>query len=421
MPNIQDILARVTRDELIDIVSELVAIPSFKGEETPLALHVAAWCKARGYDVELDEVEPGRMQVIATLKGTGGGRSLMFNGHLDINSLTRGWERDPWTCWVEGDRLYGHGAQNMKGGLGTFMVAAEAVRRSGVPLAGDLVLAFVVGETQGGEGMHHLMERGFRTDMAVITEPFGADNIATIHSGIMHFAIHVIGRSGHLSQRENTVHAVNKMALVLQRLEHMSFTAAPYPPLPALPRLNVGSILGGRGEHYLSEPPYVPDMCTIVVDVHFVPGQSVESVLADVQRELDAIKAEDPDFVSSIEMPPPAFIKGRRRLVMEPVDVAQGADIVQSLANSYKIITGKPPAQIGAILPASYSACDTAWLCKAGISAVNYGPTAAFAAAGPEGAYVVISEMETVAKVLVLTAVDVCNSTQPSGSAQALG
>jgi acetylornithine deacetylase len=412
MLNTQEITERVTREELIQIVSELVAIPSFKGEETPLALHVAAWCESRGYSVEMDEVEAGRMQVIATLKGTGDGRSLMFNGHLDINSLTRGWERDPWTCWVEGDRLYGHGAQNMKGGLATFMVAAEAIRRSGVPLAGDLVLAFVVGETQGGEGMHHLMNRGFRTDMAVITEPFGADNIATIHSGIMHFAIHVTGRSGHLSQRENTVHAVNKMALVLQRLEHMTFTAEPYPPLPALPRLNVGSIIGGRGEHYLSEPPYVPDMCTIVVDVHFVPGQTVESVLADVQRELDLIKAEDDDFVSSIQMPPPDFIKGRRRLVMEPVDVAVDADIVQSLAGSYETVTGKPPSQIGAILPASYSACDTAWLCKAGISAVNYGPTAAFAAAGPEGAYVIVSEMETVAKVLALTAVDICNSSR---------
>lgn len=408
MADSQAVLNWVTRDELIQTVSELVAIPSFKGEETPLAHHVAAWCEARGYAVELDEVEPGRLQVIATLKGTGGGRSLMFNGHLDINSLTRGWERDPWTCWVEGDRLYGHGAQNMKGGLGAFMVAAEAVRRSGAVLAGDLVLAFVVGETQGGEGMHHLMNRGFRTDMAVITEPFGADNIATIHSGIMHFAIHVMGRSGHLSQRENTVHAVNKMAKVLQRLEHMSFSAEPYPPLPALPRLNVGSIIGGRGEHYLSEPPYVPDLCTIVVDVHFVPGQTVHSVLADVQRELDAIQAEDADFVSSIEMPPPAFIKGRRRLVMEPVDVSPDAAIVRSLASSYTQVCGKPPAQIGAILPASYSACDTAWLCKAGVSAVNYGPTAAFAAAGPEGAYVVISEMETVAKVLALTALDVC-------------
>ncbi|MCB4769985.1 M20/M25/M40 family metallo-hydrolase [Ancylobacter sp. Lp-2] len=401
-------LALVTRDDLVRLTGELVAIPSFKGEETPLAHHVAEWCGNRGYEVELDEVEPGRLQVVATLKGSGGGKSLMFNGHLDTNSLTRGWQRDPFASWVDGDKVYGHGAQNMKGGLATFMVAAEAVRRSGATLAGDLVLAFVVGETQGGEGMNHLMNRGFRTDMAVITEPFGADNIATIHSGIMHFAIHVIGRSGHLSQLEGTVHAVNKMAKVLAALDAMTFDCEPYPPLPALPRLNVGSIIGGRGETYRSEPPYIPDMCTIVVDVHFVPTQTVDDVLRDVRAVLDGLKADDPDLEYRIEMPVPDSIEGRRRLVMEPVDLPVDAPIVQALARSYEALEGHPPKQIGAILPTAYSACDTSWLCKAGIPAVNYGPIAAFAAGGPEGAYVLLSEMEKVAKVLTLTALDVC-------------
>jgi hypothetical protein len=126
----------VTPDELIRLASDLVAIPSFKGEETPVGMFIADWCERRGYAVEIDEVEPGRKQVIATLKGSGGGRSLMLNGHTDINSLTRGWDRNPWSAWVDGDKLYGHGVQNMKGGLATIMVAADAVRRSGAPLAG---------------------------------------------------------------------------------------------------------------------------------------------------------------------------------------------------------------------------------------------------------------------------------------------
>ncbi|HVR54332.1 MAG TPA: M20/M25/M40 family metallo-hydrolase, partial [Pseudorhodoferax sp.] len=347
--------------------------------------------------------------VIATLKGSGGGRSLMLNGHLDINSLTMGWDRDPFTCWVDGDKLHGHGVQNMKGGLASLMVAAEAVRQSATPLRGDLVLAFVVGETQGGEGMHHLMKRGFRTDMAIIAEPFGADNICTVHSGIIHFAIHVRGRSAHISRYEDAVHAIHKMGKVLQRLEKMSFSARPYPALPALPRMNVGSIIGGRGAEYRSEPPYVPDLCTVVVDVHFVPGQSSEDVLADVQRALDRLQEEDPELQVEIEVPPPAFIQGRRRLVMEPVEVSPDAAVVQSIARSYQALTGRPPQQIGAVLPTSYSACDTSWLCRAGVEAVNYGPLAAFGAAGPQGAYVQISEMEKVAKVLALTAIDICS------------
>jgi acetylornithine deacetylase/succinyl-diaminopimelate desuccinylase-like protein len=198
------------------------------------------------------------------------------------------------------------------------------------------------------------------------------------------------------------------MAEVLRRLDRMTFSCAPYPALPALPRLNVGSIVGGRGPDYLSEPPYVPDHCTIVVDVHFVPGQKVDDVIADVAAVLDEIKHDDPSFNYGIEMPPPAWIKGRRRLVMDPVDVPVDAEVVRVIADSYQKVSGRQIDRIGAVLPTSYSACDTSWLCKAGIPSVNYGPLTEFASSGPEGACVVISEMETVAKVMARAALQVC-------------
>ena len=199
------VLAHVDPRELIDLAGALIRIPSFKTEETPVARFLADFFSTRGYDVELQEIEPGRFQTIATLRGTGGGASLMLNGHTDINALTRRWRRDPWTPSLEGDRLYGHGVQNMKGGLASIVMAAEAVRRSGVRLAGDLVVACVAGETQGGEGTHYLMERGFRTDAAVVAEPFGADHLVTVHSGIVHLAIHTYGITGHIGRLEGTV------------------------------------------------------------------------------------------------------------------------------------------------------------------------------------------------------------------------
>ncbi|MFI5013250.1 MAG: M20 family metallopeptidase [Hyphomicrobiales bacterium] len=409
-PSAQSSLDLIDRQDLIEIGSELVKFPSFKGDETPLARFLAEWFGARGYGVELDEVEPGRFQTIATLKGSGGGKSLMLNGHLDINSLSRGWNRDPWTAWVQGDRLHGHGIQNMKGGLASLVVAAEAIRKSGADLAGDLVLALVVGETQGGEGMHRLMQRGFRTDMAVITEPFGSGNIATVHGGIVHFAIHAIGKTGHMSRLDGTAHAIHKMMKVIEALGTVRFTYEPRSDLPDLPRLNVGSIIGGRGENYiLYDAPYIPDLCTIIVDVHFVPGQSVETILGDVRRHLDPLRLADPQFSYEIEIPPPEYFKGRRRLVMPPMDVPVDSEIVRAVARSYEAVTGRPPRKIGAILPTSYSACDTSWLWEAGIPCVNYGPAATYDAAGPEETYVTISEMEECAKILVLTALDVCN------------
>ncbi len=111
------VLAQVDQQQIIELASALIRIPSFKTEETPLALFLADFFRERGYLVDLQEIEPGRLQTIATLKGTGGGASLMLNGHIDINSLTMRWQRDPWSPSVEGDRLYGHGVQNMKGGI----------------------------------------------------------------------------------------------------------------------------------------------------------------------------------------------------------------------------------------------------------------------------------------------------------------
>src|SRR5947209_17937129 len=259
------VLGHVDRQELIDLAGALIRIPSFKTEETQAALFVEKFFRSRDYAVDLQEIEPGRFQTIATLRGTGGGASLMLNGHTDINALTMRWRRDPWTPSLEGDRLYGHGVQNMKGGLASIIMTAEAIRRSGVRLAGDLVVACVAGETQGGEGTHYLMERGLRTDAAVVAEPFGADNLVTVHSGIVHMAVHAYGVTGHIGRLEGTVNAVRTMTAVIEALSRVQFRHTPRPDLPAFPRLNVGGIIGGRGRGYvLVGAPYGPDPRTVL-------------------------------------------------------------------------------------------------------------------------------------------------------------
>lgn len=406
----QQILAHVDQAAMVELASALIRIPSFKTEETPVARFLADFFHPRGYQVDLQEIEPGRFQTIATLKGIGGGMSLMLNGHIDINALTLRWKRDPWTPSVEGNRLYGHGIQNMKGGLTSIIMAAEAVRRSGLSLKGDLVVACVAGETQGGEGTHALMQSGLRTDMAVVAEPFGADHLVTVHAGIAHMAIHTYGITGHIGRLEGTVNAVQKMTSVINALQHVEFRYTPRADLPAFPRLNVGSIIGGRGKDYvLVEPPYIPDLCTIIVDVHFVPGMTVDGIVADIRRVLDPIAAKDPELRYGIEIPPPEFFTGRRRLVMDPLDVPVDSDIVQTVAHHYQAVTGQPPKAIGAVLPYSYTANDTCHLWKAGIPCLLYGPGVIRGNADEDDSCVLISDMVKVTKVLALTALDVCN------------
>jgi acetylornithine deacetylase len=403
------VVAEVSRDALIDLASRLVRIPSFCPDETPVARFLHGYFRERGYAVQLQEVEPGRSQTIATWRGTGGGRSLMLNGHLDVNSLARGWTRDPFDPWIDGDRLYGHGVQNMKGGVATMIEAVEALRRAGHRPRGDIVLACVVGETQGGEGSRYLAEHGPRADMAVLPEPYGLGHLVTIHGGIVHLAIHTYGVTGHISRIEQTVSAVLKMARVIQALESVRFTFEPHPALPTLPRLNVGSVIGGRGERYvLVEPPYVPDLCTVIVDVHFVPGQTVESIVADIRRTLEPLRAADSELRYEIEIPPPAYFEGSRRLVMQPVDVPVDSDVVRTVARHHEAVTGTAPAVVGALLPMSYSAGDASWLWGvARIPSVYYGPGGGFLEAGPGGSYALIGEMVACAKVLALTALDV--------------
>ncbi len=410
-PTQAKVIDQVDEKEIVGLASELIKIPSFKPEETPVATFLADFFGEKGYKVELQEVEPGRFQTIATLEGTGGGPSLMLNGHTDINSLTRRWRRDPWNPVVEGDRLYGHGVQNMKGGLASIIMAAEAVRTSGVRLRGDLVVACVLGETQGGEGTNFLMASGLRTDMAVVAEPFGASNLVTVHSGIVHMAIHTYGVTGHVRQLEGTVNAVVKMTAIINALQQVEFTCQPREDLPDLPKLNVGSVIGGLGEDYiLVEPPYIPDMCTIIVDVHFLPGQTVDGIVADIRRVLDPLLAEDPELSYEIEIPPPDFFKGRRRLVMDPLDVPQDAEIVQAVARSHEDVTGQTPQAIGTVLPYSYTANDTCHLWNAGIPCLLYGPSVIRGSGDEDDSCVIISEMVQCTKVIALTALDVCQA-----------
>ena len=235
---IQNIIDSVDREEMLNLAQDLIRIPSFKTEESDVARFLGDYLGERGYEVQLQEVEPGRFQTVAILRGTGGGKSLMLNGHIDIDPLAMGWKRDPWTPSIEGDLIYGGGIRNMKAGVSSLVTAAEAIRTSGVSLNGDLVIACVVGELQGGVGTTYLCQNGPLTDMAVVPEPFGADNILTVHAGVVEMAVHVLGNSRHISRKEEAVDAIAKMCKAVPAIDGVEFTYTPREDLPGLPRIN---------------------------------------------------------------------------------------------------------------------------------------------------------------------------------------
>ena len=171
--------------EPVELTQELIQIPSFLWQESDIGHWIADWMESRGFEVDLQEVplKDGGVthQAIGTLGGDGTGKSLMLCGHTDTSDWNGDvfrpdeWTHDPFDGDIEDGKLYGLGALNMKAGVASMMMAAEWVRRSGVALKGDLIVACVVAETGGGVGALHLIESGLRPDYCIVTEAGNLD------------------------------------------------------------------------------------------------------------------------------------------------------------------------------------------------------------------------------------------------------
>jgi len=401
------ILQHVKEEEILSLAKDLIRIPSFTTEETEVAKFLAKFMEENGLEVELQEVNPGRYQTLGRIPGSGGGKTLMLNGHIDIDPIPMGWPSpSPWDPWVEDGRLYGGGIFNMKSGVTAMTAAVVAVKRAGIPLRGDLMVSAVVGELQAGVGAIHLLDAGIKPDMAIVTEPFGAHNIVTKHAGAMEMAIHTYGRTRHLSLREEGIDAIKQMMKVIDALDKMKFTHEPDPELPGLPRLNIGSVIGGHGKELeLRGPYYISDYCRAFVDVRFCRGMSPESVTQDIDRELGRLAKEDSDFKYEIEYPPdPKY--GIATVWMHPLDVPKDSQVIQTVSKCYQKVTGREPALIGPPEPAyrGYHGNDTAHFWQRGIPCCLYGPSGDW----ETWRWAYVDEMTLCTQVLALAAVDIC-------------
>ena len=411
MTDADAVLEQICVDEVIELAKDLIRIPSFTTEETPVARFLARFMEEQGLEAELQEVEDGRFQVIGRLRGAGDGVRLLYDGHIDIDPIARGWKRNPFRPSIEDGRLYGHGIYNMKSGVTAMVMAAVALKRAGVPMRGDLIIAAVVGELQGGVGTVHLLEQGLGIDFAVVPEPHGVDNLMTTHCGVLQFAVTTHGRSEHTTRKEEGVDAIASMAKAVRALNRLRFTCEPRADLPGLPRMNIGSILGGRGPSYeLRGANNVADHCSVLIDVRFLPGQPPDAVFADFRRVLDGLAAADPKFRYAIEFPAPRRFR-LAPFVMPACDAPRDSAVVLSVAANHARVTGRAPKQIGVVLPMSYAGNDTGHLWARGIPCVLYGPWGGYVPS-PESAdgYVTIDELMTCTRTLALTALDLCET-----------
>jgi len=370
------ILASLDPDRVIALTQAMVRVPSFCKEERNVAAWVADTMRAMGFDeVWQKEVAPGRPNVFGRLRGSGEAPSILFNGHMDHNMVCDGWTRDPFCGDVEGGWVYGLGTANMKAGDAAMLAAVEAVKRSGVQPRGDVTIAFVVGELEGGLGTRAALADGLRADMFILAEPTEL-GIVTMHAGVVQVRLIVHGEMRHYTTRTGRkIHAIEKALRIAQALGPsyetlpsegwMRFT--PKPDYEGLPRLNLGVIRGGMTPAVLTwRSSLVPDYCEMIYDLRIVPGQSPESVLIDLRRLLDHLRAEDPDLRVDAELV-------KEHIYFPPFEVPQDSPIVTTMATAHRDVFGRP-AEVGALAPTKYAGADSAHMHAAGIPGVMYGP-----------------------------------------------
>ena len=349
---------RIPRGDAVALARELVKtdsrnpslVPGAPGEAEcarMLCDVLAEW----GLDARLQDSDPpsGRPNVVAIARGRGTGRTLLFNGPIDVVGV-EGMTHPPFEAGVSRGRIYGRGSSDMKGGVAA--MCAAAARAAGA-LDGDLIITAVVDEEWKSLGTRGVLDAGIRADAAIVTEPTGLA-IMPAHKGFVWLEIDVHGRAAHGSRWDIGIDAIRHAGLLLAELDRVDSMDLPRRTHPLLgrPSLHAATIEGGIG---LST---YPDRCVLQIERRTIPGESD----ADVRREVDdacaRTRSSRPDFSAAVTM----------SFSQPPSDVATDAPIVTALARELGQ-RGLP------VKPAGMSAwTDAALLNAAGIPAICFGP-----------------------------------------------
>jgi acetylornithine deacetylase len=339
--------------ELVRVDSRNPSLAAGAPGEREVARVLAELLEAWGLRVEVREAAPGRPNVIARAGepgAGGGGRSLMFNGHLDVVGI-EGMSHPPFEALERGGRLYGRGAADMKGGVAA--MCAAAARAASVGVTGELVLAAVVDEEYASAGTAALLQSGARADAAIVTEPTRLA-IAPAHRGFVWITVVVNGRAAHGSRYDIGVDAIRHAGLLLAELDALDADAlrARVHPLLGHPSLHASLIEGGSGMSVY------PDRCTLRLERRTLPGESAEDALEDVRSACARVAGRRPGFSAEVALD----------LARSPSDVPVDAPIVSALASVIES-SGEPARTEG-----MSAWTDAALLNEVGIPAICYGP-----------------------------------------------
>jgi len=398
-----DIARSVDEQASLDTLAEMVRHKSYS--ETPgervLAEHMVEIMLGLGMEAYLMPVEGERVNAIGIWRGTGGGKSILFNGHLDTNPVTEGWTVDPWGGLVDEKFIYGIGVSNMKAGDASYLCAVRTLIENGMRLKGDVILTFVIGELQGGVGTLAAVNAGLRADYFVNSEP--SDLMAvTMHAEAFTFVIELQGITRHLSKREHAVDAIRAACDLIPELTDLTFSDAPTEEHRSINRVHVGTIRGALGREFHEwRPPQVADFARLTGSGRYGPGQTEENALADIRKVLEGVMVRWPGLQATVHTQ-----KSAGRPIMPAFQVARDSRIVTSINAAYLAIRGEPQPT-GAITPTGYYGTDAGHLYKhAGMEGVVCGPGGRYNTMPDER--VDIPDYLDMIRIYILTICDIC-------------
>ncbi|OIP83941.1 MAG: succinyl-diaminopimelate desuccinylase [Rhodobacterales bacterium CG2_30_65_12] len=366
------ILAEVaaSRAALVALTQDLVRIPTLNPpgrNYRELVEWLGARMQAHGWQVELiratgaigDSDTWPRWNMVARFEGARPGDCVHFNGHHDVVEVGHGWTRDPFAAEIEGGRIYGRGTCDMKGGIATAIIAAEAFIAANPDFAGTIEVSATADEESGGYGgVAYLAEQGYfspeRVQHVIIPEPLNKDRICLGHRGVWWAEIETRGRIAHGSMPFLGDSAIRHMGAVLEEMERSLYPllAGKRTEMPVVPdgakqsTLNINSIHGGEPE---PEPgftgfpaPCVADRCTIVIDRRFVIEEDLADVKGEVKSLMERVKAARPGFAYEI----------RDMHEVIPTMTDAGAAVVRSTAAAIEKVLGARPDYV--VSPGTY-------------------------------------------------------------------
>lgn len=370
-------------EDLYQLTERLVAFetPCPPGRNTEaiqrfLAEMLGGW----GADVQVLPLYPGDVEVVARLPGTGGGRSLLFNGHVDVAATAPAdaWSHPPYAPVRRNGRIYGRGATDMKGGIAAALTAIRACLEVAGRPAGDVIVHLVTGEEMGEGGTLLALNHTPPVQFAIVPEPSGGE-LSLGQGGVVTGWITIQSpQTYHDAVRRRMIHAgggldaasaIEMMMRVLQALQALERHWAVMKSHPGFPpgttTLNPAAIEGGR------HPAFVADRCALWVTVHFYPGETAEQVTAEIERTVLAAAAADPWLRNH----PPTFRWGGRSMIEDRGEAFPAFETdaehpgVRLLEQAHREVLGLAPRK-----RMSTGVCDAGWLAARGIPSVVYGP-----------------------------------------------